>query len=300
MNINCTRCSKLFFHLFLLISFFIFSCDHQPERKQGSILSPGKPESSGEVIAADEYQPIYALLVSPESPRPGEAFRIVVTGGKNILKANIIITGPAGDLLTSGFKTGGGIPFWRVENFNAAPEGKYKVALFIDKKETISREFQIKSETRRTAPGVVWNSRLGWDSGMEELYSAWINALFDGCGEDASWPSLTRVIQNQQQNFLYNHLSLDEDDPNGKNRVIMQPDCADNPFFLRAYFAWKLGLPFGYHVCDRGSLARNPRTGQWITNETSSSKTNPVLAFNSFLRRDDGWCPFRYSPDCTG
>ena len=98
-------------------------------------------------------------------------------------------------------------------------------------------------------------------------------------------PALHEVTQNQDQNFLYNYLSLGEDDPDGKNRVIMQPDCADNPFFLRAYFAWKLGLPFGYHVCDRGYLGRNPKTGQWITNETSSSKTNPVLAFNAFLRR---------------
>jgi hypothetical protein len=68
-------------------------------------------------------------------------------------------------------------------------------------------------------------------------------------------------------------------------RVIMQPDCADNPFFLRAYFAWKLSLPFGYHVCDRGSLGRNPGTGQWITNLTPAANTNPVLAFNAFLRR---------------
>ena len=65
----------------------------------------------------------------------------------------------------------------------------------------------------------------------------------------------------------------------------MQPDCADNPFFLRAYFAWKMGLPFGYHECDRGSLVRSPRTGNWITNEIPSSKTHPALAFNAFLRR---------------
>jgi hypothetical protein len=65
----------------------------------------------------------------------------------------------------------------------------------------------------------------------------------------------------------------------------MQPDCADNPFFLRAYFAWKLGLPFGYHVCDRGRIGRSPKPGQWITNEISSSRTQPVLAFNAFLRR---------------
>jgi hypothetical protein len=65
----------------------------------------------------------------------------------------------------------------------------------------------------------------------------------------------------------------------------MEPDCADNPFFLRAYFAWKLGLPFGYHVCDRGWLGQSPRTGQWVTNESSSSKSDPVQAFNSFARR---------------
>jgi hypothetical protein len=64
----------------------------------------------------------------------------------------------------------------------------------------------------------------------------------------------------------------------------MQPDCADNPFYLRAYFAWKMGLPFGYHICDRGSLVHAPRAGQWITNEINSSKTNPVQAFNNFLR----------------
>jgi hypothetical protein len=120
---------------------------------------------------------------------------------------------------------------------------------------------------------------------MEAVYSAWINALFTGCNEQASWSALHEVTQNQNQNFLYNYLSLDEDDPKGKIRVIMKPDCADNPFFLRAYFAWKLGLPFGFHLCDRGSLVRNPKTGQWITNETSGSKANPVLAFNSFLRR---------------
>ena len=32
----------------------------------------------------------------------------------------------------------------------------------------------------------------------------------------------------------------------------MQPDCADLPYFLRAYFAFKMGLPFGYSKCTRG------------------------------------------------
>jgi hypothetical protein len=93
------------------------------------------------------------------------------------------------------------------------------------------------------------------------------------------------VTQDKGRNFLYNYLSLGEDDPGSKINVIMEPDCADNPFFMRAYFAWKLGLPFGYHICDRGWVGSSPKTGQWVTNESSSSKGNPVLAFNSFVRR---------------
>jgi hypothetical protein len=133
--------------------------------------------------------------------------------------------------------------------------------------------------------GLVWKTTQGWDSKMETLYSAWVNALFQGSNEQTSWTSLHEVTQNKDHNFLYNYLSLEEDNPESKNKVIMEPDCADNPFFLRAYFAWKLGLPFGYHVCDRGYIGKNPSTGQWVTNESSTSKSNPVLAFNSYLRR---------------
>jgi hypothetical protein len=64
----------------------------------------------------------------------------------------------------------------------------------------------------------------------------------------------------------------------------MEPDCADNPFYLRAYFAWKLGLPFGFHLSDRGWVGHPPKTGQWVTNETTSSKANPVQSFNSYIR----------------
>ena len=120
---------------------------------------------------------------------------------------------------------------------------------------------------------------------MEVIYSAWINALFQGCDERSSWPALHEVTRNPDKNFLYNYLSMGEDDPKGKNILIVQPDCADNPFYLRAYFAWKLGLPFGYHLFDRGSLGHSFKTGQWITNETPGLKTHPMLAFNAFLRR---------------
>ena len=241
-------------------------------------------DSTRENGIPDEYQSVNTLLVLPKNPRPGEPFRIMATGSKKIRKAKILVRGPSGILESVKSKTGEEIPYWRIDDFEGGSAGKYNVTLTVDKKEVSTLEFTISPGQDIHQSGAVWKTLRGWDSGMEEIYSAWINALFQGCGEESSWTALNEVTQNQKQNFLYNYLSLGEDDPDGKNRLIMQPDCADNPFYLRAYFSWKLGLPFGYHECDRGSLVRSPRAGNWITNETSVSKTNPVLAFNSFLR----------------
>ena len=250
-----------------------------------STVSTGMSDSTKLIETTDEFRCVNAMLVLPKNPGPGETFRILVTGGEDIRKAQIIVKGPSGSLRSLKSITGEELPYWRIDDFTGSSDGKYKASLIADNKLISELEFIISPEEVTHSTGVVWKNLRGWDSGMETIYSAWINALFHGCDEQASWSALHEVTQNQSQNFLYNYLCLGEDDPDGKNMLIMQPDCADNPFFLRAYFAWKLGLPFGYHVCDRGYLNHNPKAGQWITNETSGSKTLPVPAFNNFLRR---------------
>jgi hypothetical protein len=204
---------------------------------------------------------------------------------QEILMSQIVVTGPTGSSTSSKSRQGKELPYWRIDDFPGSSAGKYKAALIVNKITVDTIEFQIAPGEIASTSGVIWKTVSGWDSRMETIYSAWINALFYGCDEQVSWSSLHEVTRNKNQNFLFNYLSLGEDDTDGKNSVIMQPDCADNPFYLRAYFAWKLGLPFGYHLCDRGYLGRNPRTGQWITNETPTSKNTQTLAFNSFLRR---------------
>jgi len=276
-SLICCLCISLIFT-------FIVSCgDSKTGKKSGA--SPALSESSDETEISDGYLPINAMLVSPKNPGPGEPFRILATGDKKIRKAKIVVTGPAGTIKSIKSKTGEELPYWLIDYFEGSSEGRYTATLTVDKKEVCKTVFAVSAKEKSQPSGMVWKTLTGWDSSMEALYSAWINALFQGCDEKSSWDALHEVTENQDQNFLYNHLSLGEDDPEGKNKVIMQPDCADNPFFLRAYFSWKLGLPFGYHVCDRGYLGHNPNTGQWVTNETSVSKTNPVAAFNSFLRR---------------
>jgi hypothetical protein len=232
-----------------------------------------------------ENQQVYAMLCLPKNPNPGEPFRILAVTGSNSRKVEVVINGPSGIEASVKSNYGEELPYWRIDDFKGCPAGKYRVTFSVDKKEVSNLEFIISQREEAAPKSVVWKTINGWDSNKEKIYSAWINALFQGCNENSSWSALHEVIQNQNQNFLYNYLSSGEDDPKGQNRLIMQPDCADNPFFLRAYFSWKLGLPFGYHICDRGSPGRNPKAGQWITNETSSAKTNPVLAFNAFLRR---------------
>lgn len=262
------------------------SCGDRSARKADGPGPEVKVDSIDAYHAGEESNVVYALLVSPKIPQPGQAFHILATGGKTIRKSRIEITGPSGLLKSGKTRNGDGLPFWRIDEFKAGKEGKYQVRLAENKRTVSSLEFTVSAgKPSLQSPGMIWKTEQGWGSATEALYSAWINALFYDADERSSWAALHEVMQNAERNLLFNHLGLGEDDPAGKTRVIMEPDCADNPFYLRAYFAWKLGLPFGYHECDRGYLGKAPQTGRWITNETSSSKSHPVLAFNAFLRR---------------
>jgi hypothetical protein len=276
---------RLFF-VFLSPFFFLslVSCnDNQAGKKGVAFLEKLESAIAGET--PDEYTPVTAMLVLPGNPAPGKGFRILATGGRNIRKAKIIVIGPSGNSESTDSKTGEELPCWRIDDFAGSPAGNYKASLIVDNKEVRILEFEIAPLKVIPQQNKIWKTLSGWDSGMETIYSAWVNALFQGCDEQTSWDALHEVTQNKDRNFLYNYLSIAEDDSLSKIKVIMEPDCADNPFFLRAYFAWKLGLPFGYHICDRGWVGRSPKPGQWITNEISTSKSNPVLAFNSFVRR---------------
>jgi hypothetical protein len=275
----------LFWGLMAPLLIVVFAaCEGKQTGGNGSTFME-KIESVFEDELPDAYEPLNAMLIIPAKPAPGEGFRILSTGGSNILKAKVIVNGFTVNPESLHHTRGNELPGWRIDDFAGCPAGKYNATLVVDKKEVSTLAFEIAPQVLNPQKGVVWETTRGWDSDMETIYSAWVNALFQGSDEQTSWPALHEVTRHKDRNFLYNYLSLGEDDPESKNNVIMEPDCADNPFFLRAYFAWKLSLPFGYHVCDRGYVGKNPGTGQWVTNESSSSKTNPVLAFNSFLRR---------------
>ena len=106
-----------------------------------------------------------------------------------------------------------------------------------------------------TAVGAhVWPATHAWDRRYENLYSAWIATLFDApVDQSLDFRPLHQALRDPARNFLYGYLGLREDDPKNKAAIAATPDCADLPYFLRAYFSWKMGLPFGFRDCDRGT-----------------------------------------------
>ncbi len=118
--------------------------------------------------------------------------------------------------------------------------------------------------SRPSGPGAtkqsVWPIRATWNRATENLYSAWIEKLFDApLDVELSWKALHEVLRDKSRNFLYNHLGLGEDE----QKLVIRPDCADLPYFLRAYFAFKMGLPYGYSKCSRGGGGQAPKCSQW-------------------------------------
>ncbi|NLH76950.1 MAG: hypothetical protein GX465_07925, partial [Acidobacteria bacterium] len=118
---------------------------------------------------------------------------------------------------------------------------------------------------------------------------AWIEALFAGADERSSWKALHEVTRDRGRNLLHDHLGFGEDDADGARPLAMTPDCADNPYFLRAYFAWKTGLPFGYHETDWGTLESPPRAGRFVAADRSDPSAGaaavPVAAMERLLNR---------------
>ena len=255
------------------------SCSGRSTSGDSNTVTEKQIEAVVETEDFSKIKLVTGILVSPENPRPGEIFRVMVAGGKDVLKADIRITSPSGKIKATKSRSGVGLPFWKIEEFTAGSAGEYQAEMGSEK-----INFKVTDKSSQPATQSVWKVTRSWDAKSESLYSAWVNALFCNANESTSWKSLNEVTEMKDWNFLYNHLSLDEDNPSGKNKVVMQPDCADNPYFLRAYFAWKLGLPFGFHESDRGALGRAPGVGRWITNETPVSHTNSTQKFNAYLR----------------
>src|SRR5262249_3142586 len=218
------------------------------------------------------------ILPSPLSPWKGAPLRVVVASEKP-LEGELSLVAPNGSVASATRDRQGGPPyFWYAEVAQPAA-GTWNATLKRDHASgdcsTIIREITVADKQPaplRPTEGSLWPIRNAWNRNTENLYSAWIEKLFDAPLDAApSWKALHEVLRDRSRNFLFNHLGLRED----QMGMIVRPDCADLPYFLRAYFAFKMGLPYGYTKCTRGGGGEPPRGPVWWNIQNAEPRNPP-------------------------
>ncbi len=208
----------------------------------------------------------FAVLPSPVAPWKGAPLRIIFAAEKP-LEGELLLTAPNGSIAAKSRERHGGPPYFWFAEVASPAAGTWQAKLVPGSApagcSTITREIDVAGhEPPRPsgAGGSVWPLRNSWNRATENLYSAWIEKLFDDPLDAApSWPALHEVLRDRSRNVLFNHLGLGEDDMG----IVLRPDCADLPYFLRAYYSFKMGLPFGYSKCSRGGGGQGPKCHEW-------------------------------------
>jgi len=230
-----------------------------------------------------------AVLPSPVAPWKGAPLRVVLVAEKP-LEGELSLIAPDDSVAAKSRERRGGPPYFWFAEVASPAAGTWHVKLVRDRSPAecgaITREIAVRGDkpsSPHPTPGSVWPLRNTWNRAAENLYSAWIEKLFEAPLDAApSWPALHEVLRDRSRNFLFNHLGLGEDEM----KIVYRPDCADLPYFLRAYFAFKMGLPFGYSKCSRGGGGQPPRCHEWFSNLNAEAGKRPDLAltFGDYIR----------------
>lgn len=207
-----------------------------------------------------------AVLPSPLAPWKGAPLRVIFAAEK-ALEGELSLIAPNGEVAATSRERRGGPPYFWLAEVASPAAGKWQAQLTRANApaacRTISREIDVAAKQPPRPSGSktsVWPIRNSWNRETENLYSAWIEKLFEApLDTSPSWPALHVVLRDPARNLLHNHLGLREDSIN----LYIRPDCADLPYFLRAYFAFKMGLPYGYAKCTRGGGGNPPRCPVW-------------------------------------
>ncbi len=237
--------------------------------------------------AACADAPELAILPAPAAPWTGAPLRVLFAGEKP-LAGELSLIAPDGSVAAKSAERHGGPPYSWFAEVAAPAAGTWHARLASAGCSAITREIVVRADepARSVATsGGIWPVRNSWNRATETLYSAWIEKLFDApLNVELAWPALDKVLHDRSRNFLFNYLGLGED----QTGLTMRPDCADFPYFLRAYFAFKMGLPFGYSKCSRGGNGGGPpKCYQWF----SVQNPEPARASTPAKPTTDGSAP---------
>lgn len=235
------------------------------------LIFSGAPEARAQGAAGVcEDAAEIAVLSSPVAPWKGAPLRVVVAAEKPVT-GELSLIAPDGSVAAKSSDRQGGPPYFWYAEVAAPAAGNWQARLVRSECGTMTRAIAVRADKPPAPSGTsasVWPVHANWTRATENLFSAWIEKLFDApLDATPSWPALHEVLRDRTRNVLFNHLGLGEDEM----KIVMRPDCADFPYFLRAYFAFKMGLPFGYSKCTRGEGGQPPRCVSWSSIMTSAA-----------------------------
>ena len=258
----------------------VSGADAEPSQaREAGALSPGSPEPNG---LADRYPsgsgPCTAgdaawVWATPLAPRPGEPMRIIAVATDAALD-QLIVTDPNGARRPVSADPAGGPP-WSLEGaLYPSVAGTYRVDALRNGRFAACAEIPVGGGPTDRGSG-------NWDLPAAALYAVWVERLFDAPPEQPlSFPSLTPALADPGRNFLHNYLGAGED-----KGLALEPDCADLPYILRGYFAWKLGLPVSYRACSRGTASSPPRCEAAAVDTAVAGPPAAPAAFRDLSRR---------------
>lgn len=212
-----------------------------------------------------------AIYVMPEEPNQEQPLRVVTAMNKDPGPAALTLIDPDGQRVVPDTVRLGGPPFGQVATIENPKRGTWK-AVFADGDSVLACQ-RIAVGRRRPKPaepdaGPIWKPKYKWNIGNENLYALFIERLFDyPLEEERSWSNLHSLLRDAERNILFDYRGLAED-----AELDLVPDCADLPYALRSYFAWKMRLPFGYRRCTRGRAGRAPNCDEPGANDNLMSR----------------------------
>jgi len=214
-----------------------------------------------------------ALLAAPLAPWKGAPLRVLVAA-ERALDGEFTLVAPDGSIAAKSHDRYGGPPYFWIAEVAAPAAGTWHASLVRDGVpetcRTITREIVVSAQKPigpRSTSASVWPIRNTWNRATENLFSAWIEKLFDApLDTEPSWKAWHEVLRDRSRNLLFDYLGLGEDNVT----INLRPDCADFAYFLRAYFAFKMGLPFGYSNCSRSG-----KCYQWFNIEHPEATRPP-------------------------
>jgi hypothetical protein len=228
-----------------------------------------------------------AIFAFPRVAHSKRPLHVVATTRRDLGPVDFSIFDERGNRLPVEARALGGPVFGYVLSVDSPPPGRLEARLGdgsrLDacQRVVVRRAPSKEPPPTREADAPAWPPKWKWETDTENLYSTFVEHLFDGAPAGFTWAHLDALLDDPRKNFLHDALGMDED-----ARLRLAPDCADLPYVLRAYFAWKLNLPFAFRTCIRGRDDRPPRcTDELTTSLDPIEAADDVEAFQVFLRK---------------